>query len=88
MAQLDLFVNGEITLIHRNAILADLFGEQTAGDAVLAFAERMGRMKDLGQRTAAQRPRAISSVSRFFPIIVQAANEDYPLAGLLCRRSA
>lgn len=49
VAQLDLFVNGEITLTQRKAILADLFGEQAAGDAVLAFAERMGRMKDLGQ---------------------------------------
>lgn len=49
VAQLDLFVNGEITLSQRKAILADLFGEQAAGDAVLAFAERMGRIKDLGQ---------------------------------------
>ena len=39
----------EFTLSQRKAILADLFGEQAAGDAVLAFAERMGRIKDLGQ---------------------------------------
>lgn len=49
VAQLDLFIHGELTLTQRQAILADLFGEQAAGDAVLDFAKRMGRIKDLGQ---------------------------------------
>lgn len=49
VAQLDVFVNGEITLTQRKTILADLFGEQAAGEAVLEFAERMGRIKELGQ---------------------------------------
>lgn len=49
VTQLELFTHGQITLVQRKAILADLFGEQAAIDAIVAFAERMGRTKDLGQ---------------------------------------
>lgn len=49
VTQLTLYLQGAPTLAERQAILADLFGEQAAKSAVLDFAERMGRGKDLGQ---------------------------------------
>lgn len=49
VAQLTFYVNGAPTLAQRQAILADLFGEQAAKSAVLDFAQRMGRDKELGQ---------------------------------------
>lgn len=47
--QLTRYVHGGVTLTERQTILADLFGEQAARGAVLQFAERMGRGKELGQ---------------------------------------
>lgn len=49
VSQLTLYVHGSPTLVQRQAILADLFGEHAAKAAVLDFAERMGRGKELGQ---------------------------------------
>jgi hypothetical protein len=49
VSQLNLYVHGSPTLAERQAILADLFGEQAAKSAVLDFAERMGRDKELGR---------------------------------------
>jgi Second Messenger Oligonucleotide or Dinucleotide Synthetase domain len=49
VTQLRLYVLGRITLKERQAILADLYGEIPAKSAVLSFAERMGRAKELGE---------------------------------------
>lgn len=49
VAQLTIYVHGSPTLAQRQAILADLFGEHAARTAVLDFAKRMGRDKELGQ---------------------------------------
>ena len=49
VTQLTIYVQGAPTLAERQAILADLFGEQAAKSAILDFAERMGRGKELGQ---------------------------------------
>ena len=38
-----------MTLRERQEILAELFGEHAAGEAVRAFADRMGRAKELGE---------------------------------------
>lgn len=47
--QLTTYVHGSPSLTERQTILADLFGEQAARSAVLDFAKRMGRDKELGQ---------------------------------------
>lgn len=49
VAQLRRYVNQSLTLAERKDILADLFGESAAEVALMAFAERMGRGKELGQ---------------------------------------
>ena len=46
VTRLTLYIHGSPTLVQRQAILADLFGEKAAKSAVLDFAERMGRDKD------------------------------------------
>lgn len=47
--QLYRYVHDEVTLRERQEILAELFGEHAAGEAVRAFADRMGRAKELGE---------------------------------------
>lgn len=47
--QLYRYVHEEVTLRERQEILAELFGEHAAGQAVRAFADRMGRAKELGE---------------------------------------
>lgn len=49
VAKLTTYVHGNPTLAQRQAILADLFGEVAAKSAVLDFAHRMGRDKELGE---------------------------------------
>lgn len=49
VAQLRRYVSEPLTLAGRKDILADLFGESAAEVALMAFAERMGRGKELGQ---------------------------------------
>lgn len=43
------YVHEQVSLRERQEILAELFGERAAGNAVRAFADRMGRTKELGQ---------------------------------------
>ncbi|GAN78762.1 nucleotidyltransferase domain-containing protein [Acidocella aminolytica] len=47
--QLTVYVHGSPTLAQRQAILADLFGEQAARSAVRDFADRMGKDKEAGR---------------------------------------
>lgn len=49
VAELTVYAHGAPTLAQRQAILADLFGEQTARSAVRDFAERMGQDKEAGR---------------------------------------
>jgi hypothetical protein len=49
VTQLTLYVLGSPTLVQRQAILADLFGEQAARSAVSDFAQRMGQDKEAGR---------------------------------------
>jgi hypothetical protein len=49
VTQLTIYVHGAPTLVQRQAILADLFGEQAARSAVRDFAERMGQDKEAGR---------------------------------------